>query len=106
MLDDCSGNKWKMCIFLKTFFGNVMDVSYAGQMLPSRVTMITRKKIRFDLGTAITFYGGEVISEIDSRDGSDLLSFRANLFLQRTFDMVPGDSIAQFILLFSRHFID
>ena len=80
-----------MCAFIKTYIGEVFDVTYKGQILPDRVTMRTSETKRFDLGIAVTFYGTAVVSRIYSKDGGDLLSFEANLFLQRTFDMVPGE---------------
>ena len=65
-------------------------MTYYGQMLPGRVTMITRDKMRFELGTGLVFYRDHVVSKIESTNGGDRLSFEADVHLTRTRDIFTG----------------
>ena len=79
-----------MCNFLRTYIGDVLEMTYVGKMLPERVKISTNQELRFDLGTAVIFYGSNAISIIESKKGGDRLSMAANIFLSRTLDMFPG----------------
>ena len=79
-----------MCNFLRTYIGDVLEMTYVGKMLPERVKISTNQRLRFDLGTAVIFYGSNAISIIESKKGGDRLSMAANIFLSRTLDMFPG----------------
>ena len=70
--------------------GDVLNMNYVGQMLPEKITMITRAYARFDLTTGMIFYKDQTVSKLDSTNGGDRLSFEANVHLTRTFDMFPG----------------
>jgi len=87
---DCNGDEWKMCNFLKTYIGDVLEMKYVGKMLPERMSMSTNQQLRFDLAMAVTFYSSNTKSKIESSKGGGRLTFEANLFLSRTFDMFPG----------------
>ena len=90
MVKGCNGNKWKMCKFLKTYIGEVIDMKYVGQMLPKKVRMISRSKQRIELGKGIEFFGEQVVSKIVSTKGGDKLSFEAKVLLTGTSDSFPG----------------
>ena len=65
-------------------------MKFVGRMTPEGVSMNANQRLRFDLAMAVTFYGMDAISKIESKKGGDRLSFKANIFLTRTLDMFPG----------------
>ena len=67
-------------------------MKFVGRMTPEGVSMNANQTLRFDLAMAVTFFGMDAISKIESTKGGDRLSFKANLFLSRTFDMFPGEN--------------
>ena len=79
-----------MCNFLRTYIGDVLNMKYVGKMRPERMAMSTNQQMRFDLAMAVTFYGKDAKSRIESSQGGGRLTFEANLFLSRTLDMFPG----------------
>ena len=105
MATDCDGGEWKMCKFLRTYVGKILEMTYVGRMLPKLVTMSTNQRLRFDLGIAVAFYGTNAISTIKSRKGGDRLSFTANLFLTHTLDMFPGENHINKIYTIFHHVI-
>ena len=88
--NDCDGEKWKMCNFLKLYVNGVVDMTYVGQMLPERVTMITRERMFIILGIGLQFFRKAVISKLDSTKGGDRLSFEGDIYLAGTSENYPG----------------
>ena len=80
-----------MCNFLELFIGDVVAIKYIGKMLPEKMTMSTSQKIDWYLGSGTTFYGSNAVSKIESEDGKDRLSFKANIYLARTLESFPGN---------------
>ena len=88
--NDCDGEKWKMCNFLKLYVDGVLNMKYFGRMLPKRVTMVTREKMFINLGLGLQFFKETVISKLNSTKGGDRLSFEGDIYLTRTSDKFPG----------------